>query len=73
MRGHIEEKKIALLCAKDALVNEPFGKALADLLQLIANFKYVPSLACKCNAAECQVLCSFEGEGTCRIEGRPMN
>lgn len=46
MCGHIEEKEIALLRAEHTLVDEPLGKALTDLLELVTNFEYVPRLAC---------------------------
>jgi len=44
--GHVEEKEIALLRAEHTLVDEPLGKALADLLELVTDFEYVPRLAC---------------------------
>lgn len=46
MRGHVEEKKVSLLGAEDALVDESLGEALADLFELVADLEYVPRLAC---------------------------
>jgi hypothetical protein len=46
MRRHIKQQKITLLLAQDVLVDEPFGEALAHLLQLEADLKDIPGFAC---------------------------
>ena len=46
MCSHVEEKEVALLRAEHALVDKALGKALADLLELVADFENVPCLAC---------------------------
>jgi hypothetical protein len=46
VRGHVEKQEVALLGAQDAFVDEAFGEALADLLELVADFHEVPGFAC---------------------------
>lgn len=43
--GHIEKEEVALLGAQDALVDQAFGEALADLLELVADLHKVPCLS----------------------------
>lgn len=45
--GHVEKEEVALLGAKDALVDQALGEALADLLELVADLHKVPCLSCE--------------------------
>jgi len=44
--GHVEEEEVALFGAEDALVNQAFGEAFADLLELVPYLHKIPGFPC---------------------------
>ena len=43
--GHVKQEEILLLCGQDSLLHQVLGEALADVLELVAQLQWVPSLS----------------------------
>ncbi|KAI6748302.1 hypothetical protein HG530_015582 [Fusarium avenaceum] len=67
MSCHIEEEKIALLSAEDALIDKSLCKSFSNLLELVSDLHQVPGLSCSgkkkksCDAHLLALLHHLEG------------